>query len=62
VPLWPDVLTTGPLPQSDIPFIPSPDQGLSIYLGQPSVTAVSAVITAAGTLLRALSIPPLGSG
>jgi hypothetical protein len=61
-----DLVLAGLLPQSDMPnaypFVPSLDPGLSINLGQPSVTAISAVTSAAGSLLRSLHIPPLGAG
>ena len=61
-----DLVLAGVLPQSAMPdtypFVPSLDPGLSINLGQPSVTGVSAVTTAVGSLLRALDIPPLGNG
>ena len=61
-----DLVLAGVLPQADMPdtypFVPSLDPGLSINLGQPSVTAVSAVTSGLGSLLRALNIPPFGSG
>ncbi|OQZ90149.1 hypothetical protein BST11_14295 [Mycobacterium alsense] len=61
-----DLVLAGVLPQSDMPdtypFVPSLDPNLSINLGQPSVTAVSAVTTGVGSLLRALNIPAFGSG
>lgn len=61
-----DLVLAGVLPQSDMPdtypFVPSLDPGLTINLGQPSVTAVSAVTTGLGSLLRGLHIPPLGAG
>ncbi len=61
-----DLVLAGLLPHSDMPdaypFVPSLDPGLSINLGQPSVTGVSAVTTGVGSLLRALHIPPFGAG
>jgi hypothetical protein len=58
-----DLVLAGVLPQSAMPdtypFVPSLDPGLTINLGQPSVTAVSAVTTGLGALLRALNIPAL---
>lgn len=59
-----DLVWAGLLPQTYLPdaypFVPSLDPGLTINLGQPSVTAISAVTTGVGSLLRALNIPPLG--
>jgi hypothetical protein len=43
-------------------FVRSLDPGLSINLGQPSVTLLFAVTTAVGSGLRALDIPAFGSG
>lgn len=61
-----DLVLAGVLPQSDMPdtypFVPSLDPGLTINLGQPSVTALSAVTTGVGSLLRLLPIPPFGRG
>lgn len=61
-----DLVLAGVLPQSDMPdtypFVPSLDPGLTINLGQPSVTAVSAVTSGVGSLLRALHIPAFGGG
>jgi len=61
-----DLVLAGVLPQSAMPdtypFVPSPDPGLSINLGQPSVTGISLLTTGLGDLLRALNIPPLGTG
>lgn len=61
-----DLVLAGVLPQTDMPdtypFVPSLDPNLSINLGQPSVTAVSAVTTGVGSLLRALDIPAFGGG
>lgn len=59
------LVDVGLLPQSEMPdsypFVPSPDPGLSINLGQPSETLVSAVTTALGSLFRELDIPAFGS-
>lgn len=61
-----DLVLAGLLPPSDMPntypFVPQLDPGLTINLGQPSVTLLSAVTTAIGTGLHALPIPPLGAG
>ena len=61
-----DLVLAGVLPQSAMPdtypFVPSLDPGLSINLGQPSLTGVSVVTNGLGDLLRALNIPPLGTG
>lgn len=59
-----DLVWAGLLPQTYLPdaypFVPSLDPGLTINLGQPPVTAISAVTTGVGSLLHALNIPPLG--
>src|SRR5690625_1274771 len=58
------LVDVGLLPQSAMPdiypFVPSLDPGLSINLGQPSETLVSAVTNALGSLLRELDIPAFG--
>jgi hypothetical protein len=59
------LVDTGVLPVSDMPdtypFVPSLDPGLSINLGQPSETLLSAVTSAVGSALRDLDIPAFGS-
>jgi hypothetical protein len=59
------LVDTGVLPASDMPdtypFVPSLDPGLSINLGQPSETLLSAVTSAVGSALRALDISDFGS-
>lgn len=61
-----NLVLAGALPQSAMPnaypFVPDLDPGLTINLGQPSITAVSATTTITGALLRALNIPPFGAG
>lgn len=61
-----NLVLAGLLPASAMPnaypFVPSLDPGLTINVGQPSITGVSAVTTVAGSLLRALPIPPFGAG
>lgn len=56
--VWAGVLPQTYLPDT-YPYVASLHPGLTVNLGQPSVTAVSAVTTGLGTLLRALNIPPL---
>ncbi|RUP03627.1 MAG: PE-PPE domain-containing protein [Mycobacterium sp.] len=56
--VWAGVLPQSYLPDT-YPYVASLDPGLTINLGQPGVTAVSAVTTGLGSLLRALNIPPL---
>lgn len=56
--VWAGVLPQTYLPDT-YPYVASLDPGLTINLGQPGVTAVSAVTTGLGSLLRALNIPPL---
>jgi hypothetical protein len=55
------LVDTGVLPQSDMPdvypFVPSLDPDLTINLGQPSETLISAVTTTLGTLFEDLHIP-----
>ncbi|CAM2852465.1 hypothetical protein BST27_06570 [Mycobacterium intermedium] len=61
-----DLVLAGVLPPSAMPntypFVPMLDPGLTINLGQPSTTLVSAVTTAVGNGLRLLPIPPFGAG
>ncbi|WP_205873886.1 PE-PPE domain-containing protein [Mycobacterium camsae] len=59
--VWAGVLPPSAMPDT-YPFVASPNPGLTINLGQPSVTVVSATTTIAGSLLRALNIPPFGAG
>ncbi|MDP7723718.1 PE-PPE domain-containing protein [Mycobacterium sp. TY814] len=59
--VWAGLLPPDAMPDT-YPFVASPDPGLTINLGQPSVTSVSATTTGLGTLLRALNIPPFGAG
>jgi hypothetical protein len=58
------LVDTGALPASEMPdtypFVPSLDPGLSINLGQPSETLLSAATSAVGSALRALNIPDFG--
>ncbi len=56
--VWAGVLPQTYMPDT-YPYVASLHPGLTINLGQPSVTAVSAVTTGLGSLLRALNIPPL---
>lgn len=57
------LIDLGALPTTDTPhtypYTPSPDPGLSITLGQPSTTALSAITTTVGSLLEDLHIPDL---
>lgn len=61
-----NLVLAGFLPPSAMPdtypFVPMLNPGLTINLGQPSTTLLSAVTTAVGTGLRALPIPPFGAG
>jgi hypothetical protein len=61
-----NLVLAGLLPPSAMPdtypFVPSLNPGLTINLGQPSVTLLSAVTTTVGSGLRALHIPPFGAG
>lgn len=61
-----DLVLAGLLPPSAMPntypFVPSLDPGLTINLGQPSTTLVSAVTGLVGSGLRSLNIPPFGAG
>jgi hypothetical protein len=61
-----NLVLAGLLPQSAMPdmypFVPSLDPGLTINLGQPDVTLLSAATTGVGSLLRGLNIPPFGGG
>lgn len=58
-----NLVLTGLLPATYMPdtypYVAALDPGLTINLGQPSATAISAVTTGVGSLLRALNIPPL---
>jgi hypothetical protein len=58
------LVDAGVLPESNMPdtypFVPSLDPGLSINLGQPDVTLLSAVTSEVGSVLRALNIPDFG--
>jgi PE-PPE domain-containing protein len=61
-----DLVLAGALPQSDMPdaypFVPSLDPGLTISLGQPSETLLSALAGAVGSGLYALNIPDFANG
>lgn len=59
--VWAGLLPPSAMPDT-YPYVASPNPGLTINLGQPSLTAVSATTTIAGSLLRALNIPPFGAG
>ena len=58
------LVDTGVLPESDMPdaypFVPSLDPGLTINLGQPDETLISAFTSTLGTLLEDLNIPAFG--